>query len=118
MYISLTRNLFNIRFFMLPSILKVYQNLLGVYTIPGLIGCPTADLLEGAPLGVNTLVSDNDPVYSSLSQSSAAGKSSPQLPTNDYMNYLLFQQFLVKISQWDIGLGAGQHYLVLYKIST
>ena len=105
MYISFTRNLFYIRFFMLPSILKVYKNLLGVYTIPGLIGCPTADLLEGAPLGVNTLVSDNDPVYSSLSQSSAAGKSSPQLPTNDYMNYLLFQQFLVKylneIKVWE-----------------
>jgi hypothetical protein len=29
---------------------------------------------------VKTLVSASDPVYSSLSQSSAAGKSSPQLP--------------------------------------
>jgi hypothetical protein len=32
------------------------------------------------PLGVNTLVSESEPVYSSLSQSSAAGKSSPQFP--------------------------------------
>ena len=54
-------------------------NLSYIKQLPGLIGCPT--VLEGAPLGVNTLVSDNDPVYSSLSQSSAAGKTSPQLPT-------------------------------------
>ena len=39
--------------------------------------------MAGAPildLAVNTLVSASEPVYSSLSQSSAAGKSSPQFP--------------------------------------
>jgi len=46
-------------------------------------GSPTADFVTPPlPLGVKTLVSDREPVYSSLSQSSAAGKSSPQFPAN------------------------------------
>ena len=48
-----------------------------------LTGCPTAAWLGWTPLAVNTFVSDSEPVYSSLSQSSAAGKSSPQLPARN-----------------------------------